>query len=120
MAITGKTFAAAALAIGMIFATAPSASAGGYSKRCPSESVCRVEGNNFPGGTLSIDADVIGGPNTRVRIRYKGDNGERCVAEFWVNDPPRSWVCHNAHPGHYRVLVDAPERHDALVVGARW
>ncbi|MFB9907115.1 hypothetical protein [Allokutzneria oryzae] len=100
--------------------TTPGASAGGYSKRCPSENVCRVEGSDFPGGTLSIDADVIGGPNTLVRMRYKGDHGERCVTEFWVNDPPRSWVCHNVPPGHYRVIVDAPERHDAMVVGVRW
>ncbi|MFB9907114.1 hypothetical protein [Allokutzneria oryzae] len=111
---------ATALAIGVALVAVPSASAGGHSKRCESDRACLIEGNDFPGGTLSIDADVIGGPNTLVRIRYKGDHGERCVTEFWVNDPPRSWVCHNVPPGHYRVVIDTSERHDVFVVGVRW
>ncbi|WP_143261580.1 hypothetical protein [Allokutzneria sp. NRRL B-24872] len=115
-----KKSIAAVLAIGIALVTTPSASAGGRSKTCTSDRACLVDGYDFPGGTLSIDADVVGGPNTVVHMRYKGDHGERCVADFWVNDPPRSWVCHNVHPGHYRVVIDAPDGHDVLVVGVRW
>ncbi|GAA4000392.1 hypothetical protein GCM10022247_21000 [Allokutzneria multivorans] len=111
---------AAALAVGTALVTAPVASAGGHDKTCTSDRACLIEGHDFPGGTLSIDADVVGGPNTVVHLRHKGDHGERCVADFWVNDPPRSWTCPNVRPGHYRVVIDAPDRHDALMVGVRW
>ncbi|WP_086820968.1 hypothetical protein [Allokutzneria sp. NRRL B-24872] len=116
----GKSFAVVAVAIAMVFAATPSAFAGGSNRSCGYDHICRLEGGGFPGGTVSIDVDVIGGANRLVEWRYKGDNGFRCGTTFWVNDPPKSWVCHGADPGGYRLIVSDTEYHDGYRLGIRW
>ncbi|GAA4000386.1 hypothetical protein GCM10022247_20990 [Allokutzneria multivorans] len=120
MVKAGKSLAIAAIAVAMVFAATPSAFAGGSGKDCGRDHVCKLEGAGFPGGTVAIDVDVIGGANRLIEWRYKGDNGFRCSDKFWVNEPPRTWVCYGADPGGYRLIVSDTENHDGYRLGIRW
>ncbi|MCP3798829.1 hypothetical protein NLX83_06125 [Allokutzneria sp. A3M-2-11 16] len=117
----GKNLGTVALALGVVVATAPGASAGGGSKFCPAAVSCQLEVDGFPGGTLSVDADAVNGPDKLILLRVQTKTGQRCVTEFWVNEPPRSWVCHNIPPGKIRVTTtEAYVNSYDYSVGARW
>ncbi|GAA4000380.1 hypothetical protein GCM10022247_20980 [Allokutzneria multivorans] len=110
------------LALSTALVTPPSASAANNPKlSCYKKVVCQLEFGGFPGGTLSVDADALNGPNKIILLRVQTDTGQRCVTEFWAADPPRSWVCHNLPSGKIRVTTtEAYVNEYDFHVGARW
>ncbi|WP_410640996.1 hypothetical protein [Amycolatopsis sp. lyj-346] len=87
-AIVGA-IAASALAL-----AAPAALAtvqGGISKTCNTVNTCQTSEVWFPGGTLSVDADVHGSGGAEWAVL--NGNGTVCRAGFSAVDPARSWTC---------------------------
>jgi hypothetical protein len=114
-AIVGA-IAASALAL-----AAPAASAtvqGGVSKTCNTINTCSTEPSVwFPGGTLSVDADVHGtGPAQWVVRRDSG--GTVCQSGFAAEDPARSWVCNNVSAGWLYGIVSGGS--PSVNIGLRW
>ncbi|SDN13359.1 hypothetical protein [Allokutzneria albata] len=118
-----RTLATAALALGMVFVTVPSASAGGKSRTCNSTEYCVLSGSGFPGYTGHVDIDAIGGEhNALVHWVFKTDL-RRCEGDVRIGDPASSWTCKNMsapHPGNYTVIVTSAYRYDRVKVGLRW
>ncbi|MCE7002242.1 hypothetical protein LWC34_05280 [Kibdelosporangium philippinense] len=89
--------------------------AGGNSNTC-SGSSCSVEASGFPGGTLSVDADVHGSGGAEWVV-FSGDR-LACRTNFAAGDPPRSWVCNNVPAGHLQASVSGPA--GPSNIGLRW
>jgi hypothetical protein len=108
-----------AVAAGALALAAPAALAteqGGTSKTCPI-SACQTDPVWFPGGTLSVDADVHGSGPAEWIVR--GDNGGTvCRSGFAAVDQPRSWVCSNVPAQWLYGIVSGPA--GPSNIGLRW
>jgi hypothetical protein len=97
---------------------APIASAteqGGVSRTC-NDSACSTPPTWFPGGTLSVDADVHGsGPAEWV---VRGPGGVVCRTGFAAENGPASWVCRNVPAGELEAVVAGPA--GPSNIGLRW
>ncbi|MBP2472132.1 hypothetical protein JOF53_001004 [Crossiella equi] len=71
---------------------------------------------DFPGGTLSVDADVHGVGIGRWTVW--GPNDYRCENTFHASAGPGSWLCHNAPAGTYNARVEGPQ--GDTNIGLRW
>ncbi|MGW3961727.1 hypothetical protein ACWED2_18030 [Amycolatopsis sp. NPDC005003] len=85
-----RTAVVGAVAASALALAAPAALAAGTSRTCPG-SACQTIEVWFPGGTLSVDADVHG--NGGAEWAVLNGNGTVCRAGFGAADPPRSWTC---------------------------
>jgi hypothetical protein len=85
--------------------------------RCTNTFDCQltVFYNGGDGGTLSIDADAIGGEQRLIAWKVRGLN---CDGTMWTNDPPRSWICPNTPAGTYTLVASDARQHD-WSLGAR-
>ncbi|WP_370961876.1 hypothetical protein [Amycolatopsis sp. cg9] len=108
-----------AVAAGALALAAPGALAteqGGTSKTCPDSGFCRTDPVWFPGGTLSVDADVHGsGPAEWI---VHGQNGVVCRTGFAAEAPPSSWVCFNVPAQTLEANVGGPA--GPSNIGLRW
>jgi hypothetical protein len=94
-----------------------SALAAGASNHC-SLRTCTVTARNFPGGTISVDADSGGTSDTAFWGLTDGTSpNPRCSVSFPTNDPPRSWTCSGIHSGTVTVILTGPA---PLSIGVRW
>lgn len=93
--------------------------AGGQGGTCPRSLTCDARVGDFPGGTISIDADSGGGGIASWSlIGTNPGNNFSCGTAFDAYAPPQSWTCPNAPAGAYRLRVngaDAP-----TMAGIRW
>lgn len=97
----------------------PTASQDSIRARCdlPSRS-CGTAYVYFPGGTISVDADIHGSGRSTWYLNAR--NGALlCSTDFLAQEPPRSWTC-NIGSGDVYLYVSGPigatESHGAL----RW
>jgi hypothetical protein len=91
------------------------ASAGGNSRTCPGSS-CPVEAGGFPGGSLSVDADVHGSGGAEWVV-FSNDR-LACRSNFDASSGPRSWVCNNVPAGYLTASVAGPA--GPSNIGLRW
>ncbi|WP_394841817.1 hypothetical protein LZC95_32665 [Pendulispora brunnea] len=86
---------------------------------CPrTVNLCRSGTVSFPGGTMSIDADVNGG-GTGSWIIFHNGGPTNCRANFPAVDPPRSWVC-QLPKGTYSLGVYAGQSGQWAQGAIRW
>ena len=113
-----RVLVAAAVAAAASAVAAPVAQAseqGGVSRTCP-DSACATPPVWFPGGTLSVDADVHGsGPAEWV---VRGPGGVVCRTGFAAESGPQSWVCHGVPSGELEAGVLGPA--GPSNIGLRW
>ncbi|CAM3587952.1 hypothetical protein KIPE111705_15645 [Kibdelosporangium persicum] len=91
------------------------ASAGGASNNCAGPA-CSVEAGGFPGGRLSVDADVHGSGSAEWVV-FSGDR-VACRLNFSASAPPQSWVCSNVAGGYLSASVLGPQ--GPSNIGLRW
>ncbi|WP_414942478.1 hypothetical protein [Amycolatopsis sp. cmx-11-51] len=91
-----------------------------FRRDCPTIT-CTLGVPDFPGGTMSVDADADGrGQATWVLMNKWGH--QYCKTPFRLEAPAQSWVCHNMPGGNWRltlVLNYGQDTHWAQI-GARW
>ncbi|GHG48686.1 MULTISPECIES: hypothetical protein [Amycolatopsis] len=107
-----------AVAAGALALAAPAALAtvqGGTSSTCPG-SACQTAEVWFPGGTLSVDADVHGSGGAEWAVL--NSNGTVCRAGFSAVDPPRSWTCSGVPAQWLYGVVSGPA--GSSNIGLRW
>ena len=91
--------------------------AAGASNTC-SLRVCPVTGRNFPGGTISVDADSGGTADTAFwALTDSTSPSPRCSATFSTNGGVRSWTCSGVHSGTVTAILTGPA---PLAIGVRW
>ncbi|MBU2667943.1 hypothetical protein KOI35_30970 [Actinoplanes bogorensis] len=93
--------------------------AAGSSNTC-SFRTCSTTGRNFPGGTISIDADAggtLGGSDTGHWGLSDAGSPIRCQADFPVTGGLRSWTCTGVRAGTVTATVVGPA---PLKIGVRW
>ncbi|KDN22968.1 hypothetical protein [Amycolatopsis rifamycinica] len=92
---TRRAAVVGAVAASALALTAPAALAtvqGGVSRTCQINT-CQIDPPVwFPGGTLSVDADVHGSGPAEWIVR-QDNGGTICRSGFAAEDPPRSWIC---------------------------
>lgn len=104
-----------AVAIAVIGLFPFAAHAAGKSSHCLKAN-CSVAVTGFPGGTISVDADVSGSfPGTVV---VSAPNGYRCSGVFPAPGGVRSFVCNSAPAGSIFATVMGTESPSS--VGLRW
>jgi hypothetical protein len=96
--------------------SAETAMAAPKSQTCPQSYCSVVEVYGFPGGTLSVDADVHGDGNARFQVW--GPDGYYCSGTFQAAWGPGSWLCFNAPAGRYDAAVEGPK--GSSNIGLRW
>ncbi|MEU3625193.1 hypothetical protein [Amycolatopsis coloradensis] len=81
---------------------------------------CATRYEWFTGGTISIDADVLGGGTAQWQL-YDGSQRVVCSTYFPAIDPPRSWICNNVAAGNVSLFVQELS-HTAVAThgGLRW
>ncbi|MDI5980693.1 hypothetical protein [Amycolatopsis magusensis] len=107
--------ATAVVGAGLVLAP-PMAMAGPESATCSVSDCDLFDVPGFPGGTISVDADVHGVGIGRWYVW--GPNGYSCTDTFHASAGPGSWVCHNAPAGTYSALVEGPQGPSSI--GLRW
>ena len=110
----------AAIAAGVALApnAASAAPLAGASRTCPTANVCAVTASGFPGGTISVDADVTGSGTGTWNLF--GPNGFKCSASFPASGGVRSWTCAGAPAGSYNATVTPNVPAQTLAIGIRW
>ncbi|MEQ0557921.1 hypothetical protein ABJI51_02475 [Amycolatopsis sp. NEAU-NG30] len=109
--------AAATAVAGTALLLAPQAAlAEPKSATCPQSYCSVVQVDGFPGGTLSVDADVHG--EGKARFQVWGPNGYYCTLTFEAAAGPGSWLCFNAPAGRYAASVEGPQ--GSSNIGLRW
>jgi hypothetical protein len=118
---------AVAAAIGLLAALAAisPAFAGGGTKTCPPGDAysqwCDMQLYPvvFPGGTISIDVDVVSSVDQNGVWKLYINGGEVCHGNYSYKDPARSWVCRNVPRGYPTLSASKPHWVYAYV-GLRW
>jgi len=110
--------AAAVLVTGSALILTPSAAmAAGASKTCKFRT-CPLTVRNFPGGTISVDADSGGTADTAFwGLTDSTSPNPRCSTSFPTNGGVRSWTCSGIHAGTVTVILTGPA---PLAIGVRW
>jgi len=115
-AVVVGAVAASALAL-----AAPAALAtvqGGRSATCTAINTCQTDPPVwFPGGTLSVDADVHGTGPAAWTVR-RDNGGTICQSGFAAEDPPRSWICPNVSAQWLYGIVSGGS--PSVNIGVRW
>ncbi|WP_112263490.1 hypothetical protein [Lentzea terrae] len=89
----------------------------------PSQSDCSIATDQFPGGRLSVDADLVRSwPFGNYRASWEvwdsqGPTG--CKREIWSDDPAGSWTCEGVHAGYVSVSINKMSP-DFAHLGLRW
>ena len=96
--------------------TSPAAMAEPKHQDCPQSYCSVVQVDGFPGGTLSVDADVHG--EGKARFQVWGPNSYYCSGTFEAVWGPGSWLCFNAPAGRYAASVEGPQ--GPSNIGLRW
>ncbi|MGW4061475.1 hypothetical protein ACWEGE_24550 [Amycolatopsis sp. NPDC004747] len=104
-----------AVAAGALALAAPAALAAGTSRTCPG-SACQTTEVWFPGGTLSVDADVHGRGGAEWAVL--NGNGTVCRLGFDAAAGPLSWVCTNVPAQWLYGTVSGPA--GPSNIGLRW
>lgn len=116
-----RTIVVGAVAVSALALAAPAALAtvqGGTSRTCP-DSACRTYPEVwFPGGTLSVDADVHGSGPAEWIVQNYDTGAVVCRTGFAASDPPRSWVCNNVRAQWIQGIVSGPA--GPSNIGLRW
>jgi hypothetical protein len=117
-AVVRRVAVAATAAVVGITAFPQAALAAGSSRSCAGVS-CSVQVTNFPGGVISVDADVSGA-NPQVgqwKLWKTGSSAFTCVqSSFPASGGVRSWTC-SAPRGNYTAQVWGP---GPTKIGIRW
>lgn len=97
----------------------PAAFAGPDGRTCPRSLTCDARVGDFPGGTISIDADSGGGGIASWSLQGTNPgNNYTCGTAFDAYAPPQSWTCSNAPAGAYRLRVQGAD--SPTMAGIRW
>lgn len=94
------------------------AMAAGSSTSC-SLRVCHLTARNFPGGTISVDADSANydGSDTAHWAVGDADSPIQCQKDFPIAGGVRSWTCSGVHSGTVTMVLTGPA---PLKMGLRW
>jgi hypothetical protein len=92
------------------------AMAAGVSNSC-SIRVCNVTARNFPGGTISVDADSGGTADTGYWAISDSNSPIQCEARFRTEGGVRSWTCSGVARGTVTMTLTGPA---PLRMGLRW
>jgi hypothetical protein len=92
------------------------AMAAGVSNSCKLR-VCYVTARNFPGGTISIDADSGGTADTAHWGISDSNSPIQCQANFSTEGGVRSWTCSGVAKGTVTMTLTGPA---PLAMGLRW
>jgi hypothetical protein len=92
--------------------------AAGNSNTCQIRT-CSVSAANFPGGTLSVDADAGGTTGTATAFWAVTDSNSpvQCSATFPVRNGASSWTCSGVARGTVSATLSGPA---PLKIGLRW
>jgi hypothetical protein len=92
--------------------------AAGNSNTCQIRT-CSVSAPNFPGGTLSVDADAGGTTGTATAFWAVTDSNSpvQCSATFPVRSGVTSWTCSGVARGTVSATLSGPA---PLKIGLRW
>jgi hypothetical protein len=115
---TQRAIVVGAIAASAIALAAPAALAtvqDGRSKTCPA-SACQTVEVWFPGGTLSVDADVHGRGGAEWAVL--NGNGTVCRKGFDAAAGPQSWVCERVPAQWLYGTVSGPA--GPSNIGLRW
>lgn len=109
--------AIATAVVGTTLVLAPQAAmAAPKSETCPQSYCSVVQVDGFPGGTLSVDADMHGDGKSLWKVW--GPNGYYCSGTFEAVWGPGSWLCFDAPAGRYAASVEGPK--GPSNIGLRW
>ncbi|WP_181775366.1 hypothetical protein [Amycolatopsis pittospori] len=86
--------------------------------------LCTAYVYNFPGGTMSIDADTCCSVGTSHWYLFE-KSWRRCEQEFRTEAPAQSWTCSNLPANNYKLqaLITQPTQHADnkwVSIGLRW
>lgn len=121
--LTTAAAIAAAVLPGTAHAAGIQGSTNGVCGPIPSQSDCSIATDQFPGGTLSVDAGLVRGwPFGNYRATWEvwdGQGPTGCKREIWSDDPAGSWTCENVHAGYVSLSINKMSP-DHAHLGLRW
>lgn len=116
-------FVAAVLPATGIANAATSARTHGTCGPIPSQSYCTIGTDQFPGGWISVDVDLVkssqAGDYQATWEVWDSRGPTGCEQKIWANAPAGSWTCDNIRPGVVSLTI-AKHSPDHAHLGLRW